>query len=50
MLRKNTWDFSTLFSSLAESTLTTLFEEANHPFNQAEIEFILDSWNEKERR
>ena len=42
--------FSDLFSELDETTLATLFEQANHSFNQAEIQFIQDSWHEKEQR
>ena len=42
--------FSNLFSELDQATLAILFERATHSFNQAEIEFIQDSWNEKEQR
>lgn len=42
--------FSNLFSLLDASMLTTLFEQANHHFNRAEIQFVLDSWTEKEQR
>ena len=42
--------FSKLFVLLDETKLTTLFKQAKHSFNEVEVEFILDSWNEKERR